>query len=106
MRLFAPMAKSSTSGQGRPKGARNKATQELQDLAKQHTVAAVKELARLSKEAKSETARVAAINSLLDRGYGKPAQQVTLAGDKENPLKVMHELGPELAKKLDRLSNA
>lgn len=72
------MAKSSTSGQGRPKGVKNKATSELQDLARVHTAAAIKELARLSVGAESETARVAAINSLLDRGHGKPAQSIGL----------------------------
>lgn len=77
------MARSSTSGQGRPKGAKNKATGELQDLARTYTEAAVKELARLSLHAESETARVAAINSLLDRGYGKPSQQVDVTHDGE-----------------------
>lgn len=70
------MGKSSTSGQGRPKGAKNKVTQELQDLARVHTPDAIKELARLAKGAKSEQARVAAINSLLDRGHGKPSQSI------------------------------
>ena len=32
---------------------------------------AVAELARLAREASSETARVAAINALIDRGYGR-----------------------------------
>ena len=75
------MAKSSTSGQGRPVGAKNKATQELQDLARVHTPAAIKELARLAVGAESETARVAAINSLLDRGHGKPSQSVAIGQD-------------------------
>lgn len=75
------MAKSSTSGQGRPKGAKNKATQELQELAREHTPAAIAELARLAVGAESETARVAAINSLLDRGHGKPAQSLAIGQD-------------------------
>lgn len=33
-------------------------------------------------------------------------QAITLAGDAENPLKVINELGPELSKKLDRLANS
>jgi len=77
------MAISSTSGQGRPKGAKNKATAELQDLARQYTQAAIIELARLSVGAESETARVAAINSLLDRGYGKPTQEATIVHEGE-----------------------
>jgi hypothetical protein len=35
---------------------------------------AVRELARLAMHAKSETARIAAIRELLDRGFGKPTQ--------------------------------
>lgn len=63
---------------GRQAGTRNKATSELQDLARVHTPAAIKELARLAVGAESETARVAAINSLLDRAHGKPAQSIGL----------------------------
>ena len=77
------MAKSSTSGQGRPKGAKNKATGELQDLARTHTKAAMIELARLSVAAESEQARVAAIKEILDRGYGKPAQSIGLGQAEE-----------------------
>lgn len=33
-------------------------------------------------------------------------QAITLTGDEDNPLKVIHDLGPELAKKLDRLSDS
>jgi hypothetical protein len=84
------MAKSSTSGQGRPKGIKNKATQELQDLCRIHTPMAIKELARLAKEAESEQARVAAINSLLDRGHGKPSQSIGLGQAPDlQPLEVV-----------------
>lgn len=75
------MGKSSTSGQGRPKGAKNKATGELQDLARTYTADALKELGRLALKAESETARVAAINSLLDRGYGKPNQAIAVEAE-------------------------
>lgn len=77
------MAISSTSGQGRPKGAKNKATAELQELARTYTAAALAELGRLSVAAESETARVAACNSLLDRGYGKPNQALEVTHDGE-----------------------
>ncbi len=52
-----------------------------------------------------EKSRVTAALGLLKK-VAPDLQSVTMAGDKENPLKVMHELGPELAKKLDRLSDA
>ena len=56
-------------------GGRPKVIAELRALARAHAPDAIKELARLAVKAKSETARVAAIRELLDRGYGK-AQQV------------------------------
>jgi hypothetical protein len=47
---------------------------EVQELARQHAPSAIVELARLALKAKSETARIAAIRELLDRGYGRPRQ--------------------------------
>jgi hypothetical protein len=55
-------------------GGRPKVIGELQALAREHAPDAIKELARLATKAKGETARVAAIRELLDRGYGKAAQ--------------------------------
>lgn len=85
------MAKGQKTG-GRQAGTPNKATQELKDLARAHTAAAVTELARLSVSAESETARVAAINSLLDRGHGKPAQSIGLGQAEDlGPVQVSWE---------------
>jgi hypothetical protein len=50
--------------------------QELREAARELTEEALKTLAKICREGKSESARVAAANCLLDRGYGKPAQQV------------------------------
>jgi hypothetical protein len=50
---------------------------DLRELARQQAPSAIKELARLARKAKSETARVAAIRELLDRGYGKPGQLIS-----------------------------
>ena len=77
------MAKGRKTG-GRQPGSLNKATAEIKDLARNYTEAALKELARLSIEAESEQARVAAIKELFDRAYGKAPQSV--------------EAGPDLAK--------
>jgi hypothetical protein len=41
----------------------------------------IAELVRLAKEAKSETARIAAIKELLDRAYGKATQFVAAEND-------------------------
>jgi hypothetical protein len=67
------MAKWTKGESGNP-GGRPKVLADLRDLARQHAPAAIKELARLAVKAKSETARVAAIRELLDRGYGKAGQ--------------------------------
>ena len=78
---------------GRPKGVKNKASGEIQRLARQHTPAALKELVRLSTKAESEQARVAACREILDRGYGRPQQAVTVSGDEDAPLvtRVIHQ---------------
>jgi len=54
---------------------------ELRELARAHAPEAIAELARLAKDAKSETARIAAIKELLDRAYGKPTQFVAAEND-------------------------
>ena len=58
---------------GNPKG-RPKACAELRDLARSYAPGAIKELARLATNGRSEMARIAAIRELLDRGYGKSTQ--------------------------------
>jgi hypothetical protein len=56
---------------GRKPGVPNKATTEIRALAREHGPEALRELARLAKEAKTDQARIAACNSLLDRAYGR-----------------------------------
>lgn len=51
-------------------------TAEMRELVSQHATEAIKELARLTVSAKSETTRIAVIRELLDRGYGKPTQSL------------------------------
>jgi len=46
----------------------------------------------MNKETAPEAARVAAANSLLDRGWGKPAQAI-VGGDEDDPaVKMIHEV--------------
>ena len=77
------------SGAGRPKGSSNRATQsakaKLSDLAKGYAPEALEVLAKIMREGDSENARIAAANSIIDRGYGKPVQAVTGADDEEAP---------------------
>lgn len=78
---------------GRAKGVPNKATVEIKDVARQYGPQAVEALAKLAGlvgegdgKAESEQARIAALNGILDRGYGKPSQSI--GGDPDNPFKV------------------
>ena len=78
-----PRHATSTSGQGRPKGAVNKTTKEIKALAREFGPPAISKLAQLSgllvgtPAAESEGAQIAAIKELLDRGYGKATQEIT-----------------------------
>lgn len=65
------------SGAGRPKGAPNKNPPEVKLLAREYTEKAIETLANIMLTGESETARNQAANSLLDRGWGKPAQALT-----------------------------
>jgi hypothetical protein len=62
-------------GSGRPAGARNKVTLELQAAAQVYTGEALETLHRICINGESESARVSAACALLDRAHGKPKQQ-------------------------------
>lgn len=79
---MANSVRTRTSGQGRPKGTRNKATFEIKLLAQEWGRPAIERLALLSgltnaPGAKSQTTQVLALKELLDRGYGRAAQAIT-----------------------------
>lgn len=60
----------------------------VSSLARVHTESAVRTLVGIyASDESPPAARVAAANSILDRGWGKPAQ--TISGDPENPLSVI-----------------
>jgi hypothetical protein len=63
---------------GRTKGTPNRATAEIKALAQEYGALAIETLANLMATATSEQARVAAARELLDRAYGKPAQQLAM----------------------------
>jgi hypothetical protein len=76
---------------GRARGTPNKVTLEVKALASQHGPQAIQELARLAGlvedgkgKAESEQAQIAALNGILDRGYGKPTQAIV--GDPKRPV--------------------
>jgi hypothetical protein len=59
-------------------GGRPKVVGEVRDLARAHTQLAIDTLAEIAANGASEMARIAAANSLLDRGWGKPAASLEL----------------------------
>ena len=68
-----------------------KAPLEIKSLARLHTKRAIQVLAGIMDEPDSGApARVAAANSLLDRGWGKATQP--LGGDEDSPLKIIQEI--------------
>ena len=73
-------------GSGRPRGSLNKTTLEqshrLSELAKTYTEDALMALVDVARNGRTDAARVAAANSLLDRGYGKP---IAIEGSEPEP---------------------
>ena len=67
-------------GSGRPAGSLNKATNDqkarLSDIARSHTDDAISTLLNVMENSDSDSARIAAANSILDRGFGKPSKEV------------------------------
>ena len=62
---------------GRQAGTPNKATASIREAAQQYTDEALKTLVEvMGDETAPHAARVAAANSLLDRGHGKPRQEL------------------------------
>ena len=67
-------------GQSGNPGGRPKIANEVRELARVHTVAAINKLAKIMNSKKStDRDALAAANSLLARGYGKPTQDVMFA---------------------------
>lgn len=76
-------------GQSGNPGGRPKVMGDVQELARQHAPTVIVELARLALKAKSETARIAAIRELLDRGYGRPRQAMEVSVPAGDPLQLL-----------------
>lgn len=64
---------------------------EIKSLARAHTASAITVLAAImNKTDAPESARVAAIKELFDRGWGKATQFI--ASDEDNPLTLIHKI--------------
>jgi hypothetical protein len=58
-----------------------KAVADIRSLARSHTRLCITTLAGIARNGTSEPARVSASVALLERGWGKPQQDVAIAGD-------------------------
>jgi hypothetical protein len=77
-------------GAGRKAGVPNKATADVKEAARIHGPDAIKVLASLMIKADTDSAKISAANSILDRAYGKAT---TVVGNEEGEaFKVVHEL--------------
>jgi hypothetical protein len=69
---------------GNPNGRPRSQTRAIANLAfeaRKHSVLALKTLVDICKKGETETLRMAAANSLLDRGFGRPTQSIDLSAD-------------------------
>ena len=81
-------------GAGRPPGSKDKATRDagatIGELARDKTDIALKALEEVANDPEQGAARVSAANSLLDRGYGKPAQSVEHSGKDGGAIEIQN----------------
>ena len=80
---------SGNRGKGRPKGALNKATRDIKELARELAPKATERLQKLL-QSDNETVALGAVKEIYDRAYGKAKQVV--AGDDDNPIRLINEI--------------
>ena len=68
-------------GAGRPAGAKNANSPDIKILARKYANTCIEQLAKIAVRSKTESNRLAAIHQLLDRGFGKPTQQMSVDPD-------------------------
>jgi hypothetical protein len=77
-----PIGRRFQPGQSGNPGGRPKVIAELRDLARLHTLEAIETLVRVMRDRRaSAAARVAAACAILDRGYGRPSQELAISRD-------------------------
>lgn len=87
-------------GAGRPPGAPNKLSRPLKEAAALHTEGCLETLVRLRDTAESEQVQLAAATALLDRGHGRPRQELELSKKEGITVVIARERAPIDAKPL------
>jgi len=67
-------------GAGRKKGSTNKTTAQIREMARMHAEEAIETLVEMIRDSDTDSARIAAIKELLDRGLGKATAHHELTG--------------------------
>ena len=93
------MAKGRKTG-GRIAGTPNRATAEVRVQAQHYTVEALEGLAQIARTSESDAAKVAAWKAILDRGHGRPAQEVVLGGPEGGAIEVKEVSTTEVARRI------
>jgi len=78
---------------------------ELREAAREYTERALRTLAAICSEGQSEAARVSAACALLDRGYGKPTQQVETGSPGEFSRLSDEELDAQIAEGIEHFAS-
>ena len=76
-------------GQSEKPARRPQAPREIRELARRHSLAAIKSLAAIAINGKTEPARVAASKAILERAFGRPSQAMA---DESGDVPVTREL--------------
>lgn len=90
-------------GQSGNPGGRPAAIKEVRDLAREQTDGAIRALVHVMEAGKSESARVAAAQALLDRGWGRPTQALEHSGPGGSPLIDLGKLTDRELEALERI---
>lgn len=80
---------------GRKKGSVtvNTTSPDIKVLTRKHAGMCVEQLIRIAQKSKSEFNRLSAISQILDRGFGRPSQQVDHGNANDKPLVFTLDLG-------------
>lgn len=87
-------------GAGRKPGSLNESTIEIREIARKYGPEMIEGLVQLARSAESESARTQAMGMVLDRGYGKPKQELEHVGKDGGPIQTEELSASEAARRI------